>query len=375
MLTKRLLGAPDSATTTSVTSTTYTTVTVVPTESGSAATTWGSWDPSASSSPTTSWESWDPSSSSSPTTSWSSWADGASASFYTSTTSGVAWSTSSAAPSGGSGNAAIAPAGSLWAITYSPYTASGGCKDAGSIASDITDIKSLGFTTVRIYSTDCSGLENVGSVARSVGLKLILGVFIESSGVSGAQPQVSEIVAWAQWDLVEMIIIGNEALFNNYLSVSDLTGFISSSKSAFSSAGYTGPVTTTEPLDTWIQDGSSLCSSIDVVAANIHAFFNAQTSASQAGAFIESELQILDGICPGKATYVVESGWPHAGQPNGAAIPGPTEQATALASIQSTCGSQVVFFTYEDDLWKAPGAFGVEQSWGCADVFRNGTAW
>jgi exo-beta-1,3-glucanase (GH17 family) len=356
VLTQRLLGIPDSATTTT---TTYTTVTVVPTETGSTTTTWGSWDPTTSSS----------------TTSWGSWTDGASASFYTSTTSAVAWSSSSAVPSGGSGNAAIAPSGSLWALTYSPYTASGGCKDAGSITADITAIKALGFTTVRIYSTDCSGLENVGTAARSVGLKLILGVFIESSGISGAQPQVSDIVAWGQWDLVEMIIVGNEALFNNYLSVSDLAGFISSSKWAFANAGYTGPVTTTEPLDSWIQEGSSLCSSIDVVAANIHAFFNAQTDASQDGAFIQSELVILDGICPGKSTYVVESGWPHAGQPNGAAIPGPTEQATALASIQSTCGSQVVFFTYEDDLWKAPGAFGVEQYWGCADVFKNGTAW
>jgi exo-beta-1,3-glucanase (GH17 family) len=263
----------------------------------------------------------------------------------------------------------------LWAMTYSPYTASGGCKDAGSVMTDITAIKALGFTTVRIYSTDCSGLQNVGTAARSVGLKLILGVFIESSGISGAQPQVSEIVSWGQWDLVEMIIIGNEALFNQYLSVTDLAGFISSSKSAFSSAGYTGPVTTTEPLDSWQSEGSSLCSAIDVVAANIHAFFNAQTDASQAGAFIESELAILDTICSGKKTYVVESGWPHAGDANGAAIPGVAEQATALASIQSTCGSQVVFFTYEDDLWKAPGAFNVEQSWGCASVFSNGTAW
>ena len=254
-------------------------------------------------------------------------------------------------------------------MTYSPYTSSGGCKDAGSITADITAIKALGFTTVRIYSTDCSGLEYVGAAAKAVGLKLILGVFIEASGVSGAQPQVSEIVAWGQWDIVEMIIVGNEALFNNYLSVSDLYGFIESSKWAFSAAGYTGPVTTTEPLNIWQEDGSSLCGAIDVVAANIHAFFNAQTAASQAGAFIASELAILDTICPGKSTYVVESGWPHAGDANGAAVPGVAEQATALESIQSTCGSQVVFFTFEDDLWKAPGAFSVEQSWGCASVF------
>lgn len=243
------------------------------------------------------------------------------------------------------------------------------------MTADITAIKALGFTTVRIYSTDCSGLQNVGTAARAVGLKLILGVFIEASGIAGAQPQVSEIVSWGQWDLVEMIIIGNEALFNQYLSVTELAGFISSSKSTLATAGYTGPLTTTEPLNIWQSEGASLCSAIDVVAANIHAFFNAQTDASQAGAFLASELAILDTVCSGKKTYVVESGWPHTGNANGAAVPGVAEQATALASIQSKCGSQVVFFTYEDDLWKAPGAFNIEQSWGCASVFGKGSAW
>ncbi len=234
---------------------------------------------------------------------------------------------------------------------------------------DITAIKGLGFTTVRIYSTDCNGLENVGAAASAVGLQMIIGVFIDASGISGAQPQVSEIVAWGQWSLVEMIVVGNEALSNNYCTASALAGFISSSKWTFKNAGYTGPVTTTEPLNIWQEEGSQLCSAIDVTAANLYAFFNAQTSAEQAGEFIQSEITILEGICPGKSVYVVESGWPHSGEANGAAVPGYSEQETAIKSIQSTCGSQVVFFTYEDDLWKAPGAFSVEQSWGCAAVF------
>lgn len=334
MLTQILVGIPDSP------ATTYSTVTVVPTPASSTS-----------------------------TTTWGSWSDASSTASTASTASSKASGLSKAVSSGGSGNAAISPAGSLWAITYSPYTSSGSCKDQGSITTDITAIQALGFTTVRIYSTDCSGLEYVGTAARAVGLKLIIGVFIEASGVSGAQPQVSEIISWGQWDLVELIIVGNESLFNQYLSVSELAAFISSSKSAFSNAGYTGPVTTTEPLNIWQSEGSSLCSSIDVVAANIHAFFNAQTTASQAGAFIQSELAILDTICSGKSTYVVESGWPHAGQANGLAVPSVSEQATALKSIQQTSGSQVVFFSYEDDLWKAPGAFDVEQSWGCASVF------
>ena len=32
-------------------------------------------------------------------------------------------------------------------------------------------------------------------------------------------------------------------------------------------------------------------------------------------------------------------------------------------------GKQSVIFSYQNDMWKAAGAYGVEQSWGCADVF------
>ena len=242
------------------------------------------------------------------------------------------------------------------------------------MATDVAAIAALGFTTIRIYSTDCSGLANIGGAAQSHGLKLILGVFIDASGISAAQPQVTEIVSWGQWDSVEMIVVGNEALFNNYCSVSDLTDFISSSAWAFKNAGYTGPVTTTEELSTLQSEGSQLCGVIDAVAANVHAYFNAQTTADQAGTFVAAELAILEGICPGKPVYITESGWPTAGDANGAAIPGVAEQKTALLAIQQTCGSQVVFFSFEDDSWKDPGPLAVEKHWGCASAF-GGTTW
>ena len=274
-------------------------------------------------------------------------------------------------------------------MTYSPYTSSGGCTDQGTIASDIANIASKGFTSVRVYSTDCNTLEFVGQACRDNGLKLILGIFISDTGISGAAQQVTDILAWAQWDIVELIVVGNEATFNGYCSAGELAGFIGSVKSQCSGAGYTGkfaakfinllanqckgPVTTTEPLSTWQSVGTTFCSAVDCVSANLYAFFNAQTTADQAGDFIQSEITILEGICSGKDVYVMETGWPTAGDCNGVACPGVSEQATAIKGIQATSGAKVVFFSYEDDAWKAPGQFGVEQHWGCADVFSGGS--
>ena len=330
----------------------------------SAATTWAEWA-SSSSAPATSAKV-DPSTAATET--WAEWTASASAGgFYTASASSA--KASSTASSGGKGGAAIAANGDNWAMTYTPYTAGGGCKDAGTVAADMAKLASKGFSTVRVYSTDCSTLDFVGSAARANNIKLILGVFISKTGTYGAQSQVDDIVRWAQWDIVSLIVVGNEAIFNGNCDAGSLASFITSSKAAFKGAGYTGSVTTTEDLATWHAYGSSLCGVVDVVAANLYAFFNPNTRAADAGTFIQAEIAELSAICGNKDTYVMESGWPSAGACNGVACPGVAEQATAIKAIQGAVGSKIVFFSFEDELWKTPGQFGVEQHWGCSNVF------
>lgn len=255
-------------------------------------------------------------------------------------------------------------------MTYSPYTASGDCKDQGTVSADIAKLAAMGFTSVRVYSTDCSTLEFVGQAARDNKIKVILGVFISETGISGAQPQVDAIAKWAQWDLVELIVVGNEAVFNGRCSASDLAGFIGSAKWAFKNAGFTGAVSTTDELSVWQSSGSAWCDVVDVVTANLYAFFNPNTAAENAGDFIQAQINDLSAICPGKEVYVMESGWPSAGECNGKACPSPENQATAIKGIQQSSGAKVVFFSYEDEQWKKPGQFGVEQHWGCSGVFN-----
>jgi exo-beta-1,3-glucanase (GH17 family) len=273
--------------------------------------------------------------------------------------------------SGSYGSSPISGNGNKWAMTYSPYTAEGSCKEAGAVWSDVSAIKSAGFTTVRLYSTDCSGLQNVGGACKEYGLKLVLGVFIDGKGIDAARPQVTDIISWGQWQMVELIVIGNEALFNKFCDAGALAGFIAESKAKFQGAGYGGPCTTTETMNVWQQSGSALCSIIDVLGANIHPFFNPEVSPDQAGSFTAGQVELLSQICPGKEVYNLESGWPHAGQANGKATPGPESQKTAIMSIMEKVGAKTIFFSFEDDMWKQPGAFGVEQAWGCNKIFHG----
>ncbi|EGE09578.1 beta-glucosidase [Trichophyton equinum CBS 127.97] len=143
-------------------------------------------------------------------------------------------------PSGGLGG------GKTGGMTYSPYSNNGQCKDAGTVMKDISVIKAAGFTTVRLYATDCDGLKNVGDACKAHGVKMVIGVFISETGVGGAGKQVTDITSWAQWDWVTLIVVGNEAIQSGRKDAGALAGFIVSAKSSFKAAGYNGMVTTTE---------------------------------------------------------------------------------------------------------------------------------
>jgi exo-beta-1,3-glucanase (GH17 family) len=259
-------------------------------------------------------------------------------------------------------------------MTYTPYTTTGACKAAGDVMTDIAAIAAKGFTAIRLYGTDCSGLQNVGSAAIASNIKLILGIFIEASGIEAARPQIAEITGWGSqggnWGHVIMLVVGNEAIQDGYCQAGALASFISDAKSAMAAAGGGGiPVTTTEPLDALIASAGALCPVIDVVAANIQSYFNGGIDASQAGSFVASQLEIVAQQCPGKTAYNLESGWPSAGNANGASVASPDAQKAAMADIADKAGDKTVMFSFSDDGWKTPGPLDVEQHFGCLDLF------
>ncbi|KAL9093948.1 MAG: hypothetical protein Q9165_003871 [Trypethelium subeluteriae] len=304
--------------------------------------------------------------------------------------SSLSTSLSSAVPATSSSSSSPSTAhhtnGNKWAITYTPYDASGNCKTAAAVAADIATIASKGFTTIRLYAPDCSGLQTVGAAAASHDLRLILGIYIDEHGVAGARPQIEELVAWSSssssqangaggsaWERVEMVVVGNEAVFQGFVSAEELAAFIGEVRAALGkeSVGYKGPIATTETLETLQANKEVLCPVQDVVAANLHPFFNADVDAAGAGDFVASQLRQLAAVCSGeKEYYNLETGWPSKGSgSNGAAVPGEDEQKTAVQSISEKAGDRSCLFSFENDSWKEPGEFGVEQYWGCSNWF------
>ncbi|KAL4938423.1 glycoside hydrolase superfamily [Aspergillus oleicola] len=259
-------------------------------------------------------------------------------------------------------------------MTFTPYEANGDCMAKDKVLEKVGIIKQKGFTHVRVYGTDCHTLEYVGEACKTHGLIMILGINIEGgSGIEGARPQIQDITNWGEWDLVSLIAVGNEAVNSGICTASELASFVSDAASAFSTAGYTGEVTTAEPIDTWLNNGATLCPVVDIVGANLHPFFNAEFSAAEAGTLVSNQIRDLKKVCTGKGVVNLETGWPNAGNANGKAIPGTAEQATAIKALVEKVGTDSVFFSYADDTWKSKFAssdtYGVEQHWGCIDQF------
>jgi len=263
---------------------------------------------------------------------------------------------------------APAPGGDHWAITYSPYNDDKSCKVAGDVDADIKDIASKGFKAIRLYSPECDSLKTVGTACRKYNLKIILGVFIRAGGPSTADKEVDEICAWKQWDLVTLFVVGNECIFNGHCGADQLAGYIKAVSAKVKGSGYKGQVTTAEPVNIIEANAGALCSAIDVVGVNIHPFFDGGVPAEGAGDFLKKQMQRVESLCK-KPAYVLEAGWPNAGNSNGVAIASPDAQAKAINSIRNAVKDKICFFTYRKDGWKQGGPLNVEPNFGCGRLF------
>ncbi|KAF4555755.1 Hypothetical protein D9617_2g057180 [Elsinoe fawcettii] len=308
----------------------------------------------------------------------------------------------------------LSPGPGRYAMTYTPYTTDGLCKTYDTVSTDIARISSAGFSAVRLYATDCRAVHSVGSAAVNSSLQIILGIHVSEAGTNATSivEQVSQIVDFmtlshAHRDAVDLIVVGNEALFNEFAKPRDLASLVQEVRKTVRQLGYEGPVTTAEPYGTFMENAEILCPAVDIVAANLLPFFHADVSAKIAGDFVEQQMDSLDGLCEdveytmhrtdktpqesiaeekarlgklqkrhmvtakgNKAVLAMEVGWPSHGTANGEAVPGVAEQRTAMAGMSEAIGSRAVFTSFKDDEWREPGDFGVEVHWGSIEVFE-----
>ena len=235
------------------------------------------------------------------------------------------------------------------AIVYSPYQSSGGCKSSSQVLSDMQQLAAAGYSTLRIYGTDCSQVENCLAACASTGQNLFVGVF----DVGSLQSELSIITsacATYGWDKIVTVSIGNELVNTGQQSASAMVSYTQQAKQTLQAAGYSGPVVCVDTFNAYLSN-PALCQAGDYVAANAHAFFDGSTPASQAGAWVVAQQQALKSACGGMGVLITESGWPTQGNTIGSSVPSAANQKAAVASIKAATGGNFICYTAFNDLW------------------------
>jgi exo-beta-1,3-glucanase (GH17 family) len=250
-------------------------------------------------------------------------------------------------------------------VAYDLMADDGSCRSASQIQSDVGFFASQNIGLVRTYDVGC----DVGALAAAISaqggsMKLFAGI----NQISNLQADLGKLIGMISpyFSIVDTINIGNELVNTGAASVGAVTSALGSARGQLGAAGYSGKIVT---VDTFIalMNNPELCIASDYCAANTHAFFDGNVQPEGAGDFVKRMQGLVSQAAGGKHTVVTESGWPHCGNSNGAAVPGYSQQASAMGSIKAAFAgdaSDVILFQSFDAMYKAPGANGCEQCWG-----------
>lgn len=249
-------------------------------------------------------------------------------------------------------------------LAYSPYNDDGTCKTRSQVFADINSLKD--FSVIRSYGTSCDQVHNIMDAARPLGIKVVLGIYdiFQSDAAIGVLIRSVN----GNWNMVESVSIGNEHVQNGQIGASAMADKLNSARYTLRAAGFNGPVVTIDTFDAVIRN-PVLCQTSDYAAVNIHPWFDWNTAAKDAGAFLANQINRVAIACPGKNVRVTETGWPYRGDTHGKAVASRANQEIALHEMYRVTGNLGIFLGPFDDGWKSDngGTFGSEKFWGISN--------
>lgn len=258
-------------------------------------------------------------------------------------------------------------------ITYDPFTGSQSstrCKTADEIASDFAKMKD--YKIVRIYGMGCDVIPLSVKNAIKNGQQLMAGAYMSSQGngedlstVIKTLKNAIDSYASSKWDIIQLFAVENERVNDHDMTVSAVIDAIKTAREQLRGLGYNGPVSAVDTVPA-IMDNIAICKASDIVLVNCHAFFDSNTKAQDAGSFVKTQVDRVKSACGTDRVVVTESGWPHQGDANGAAVPSLDNQRMAINSINSNFNSDMFLFSSFDSTWKSDWAssFNAERYWG-----------
>ena len=187
-----------------------------------------------------------------------------------------------------------------------------------------TDLRALARITdcVRLYSVD-QGLEQVPEIARSVGIKVLLGAWIGYDvDKNAAELDRAIALANANADVVRALIVGNEVLLRRERTEDEMRALIRSAK-----ARTTVPVTYADVWEFWTRH-DSLAKEVDFLTVHILPFWEDDpVDIEHALEHVIATRSHVGEHFVGKPILIGETGWPSQGRQRQASRPSQVNQA------------------------------------------------
>lgn len=212
---------------------------------------------------------------------------------------------------------------------------------------------------VRTYGCD-NGLERIGEIAKAAGLKVAASAWLSKDGTAN-EKQISNLISVAKAGHADMAIVGSETIYRGDLSVKDLIGCIQRVKAAVPA----NVQVTTGDIYPSYKDNPALIAAVDVVCIHIYPYWEGKSLADSLPS-LKGAYNTLVGLAKGKTVWIGETGWPSAGQTNGAAQPSPENAAKYFSDFVAwtrPAGINYFYFDFMDEHWKGAEG-GVGPHWG-----------
>ncbi len=182
---------------------------------------------------------------------------------------------------------------------------------------------------VRTYGVD-RGLDAVPALARQLGLRVILGAWIDSDSASNtAQIQRALALTREYADVIDLLVVGNEVLLRGEQTPAALADLLASARRSSSV-----PVSYADVWEFWRRHGDILRPHVDIVTIHLLPYWEDTPVAVEQAvtqiATVNAEMQAIFSPLP---VLIGETGWPAAGRQRGAAIPGRLEQARFIREV------------------------------------------
>lgn len=249
--------------------------------------------------------------------------------------------------------------GSLYGVTFTGRSSSGACLSAHEVAASLKSMKSKGISHIRTYSQECDQLPAILDAIKSNGggMTVLAAVWIDGSSNDDKEINtLKSVIKNHDTSPITGILVGNEVIFKNLMSSSELVKKIKTVK-GFSNGIRVG----TAEMD--VTYPTDLMEASDIAAVNIHPYFS-QVDVKDALNDLNIRYSNFKKLAHGKSqVFVAEVGWPTQGATYGKAVPS-VSNARTFASALTSSSIPYYFFEWQDASWKESG---IESHFGLLD--------